>query len=137
MSGCVRLLYSVPTNSLADPCLLGGVEAKVATLAFDDDSVPADTHGVAYSRQTIHQRSDLFVGENEGLGSAPPNGAEFLQGLIIACRVITDRHVLGLVFVNEEHATQQDPLGIEGRIGGPVGTDVGSGGQLLHLPLLT
>jgi len=71
----------------------------------------------------------LFVGENEGLGSAPPNGAEFHQGLIIACRIEADRHVLGLVLVNEEHAPEQDPLGIDGWISRPVGTDVG--GQLL------
>jgi len=113
------------------------VQTKVATLALDD-TVPADTHGVAYSRQTIRQRSDFFVGENEALGPAPPNGSEFHQGLIIACRVVTDRHVLGLVFVDEKHAAQKDPLGIEGRIGGPLGTDVGclSGGQLLQLILL-
>jgi len=115
---------------------LGGVQAKVVTLALNDESVPADTHGVAYSRQTIRQSSHLFVGENEGLGSTPPNGAEFHQGLIMACRVVTDRHELGLVFVNEKHAPEQDPLGIEGRIGEPVCTDVWSGGQLLHLPLL-
>jgi len=71
----------------------------------------------------------LFVGENEGLGPSPPNGAEFHQGLIIACRIEADRHVLGLVLVDEEHAPEQDPLGIEGWINRPVGTDVG--GQLL------
>jgi len=56
--------------------------------------------------------------------------------LIIACRIETDRHVLGLVFVDEEHAPEQDPLRIEGRISRPVGTDVGrfrGGGQLLLL----
>jgi len=77
---------------------------KVATLTLDDDTVPADTHGVTYSRQTHRQSGHLFVGENEGLGPTPPNGAEFHQGLIIACRVVTDRHVLGLVFVDEERA---------------------------------
>jgi len=75
----------------------------------------------------------LFVGENEGFGPAPSNGAEFHQGLIIACKLVTDRHVLGLFFVDEKHAPEQDPLRIEGRIGGPVGTDVGNGGQQLHL----
>jgi len=78
----------------------------------------------------------LFVGENEAIGPAPPNGAEFNQGLIIACRVVTDRQVLGLVFIYEKHAVQQDPLGIKGRIWGPVATDFFGGGQLLHLPLL-
>ena len=105
MSGCVRLMYSVPTNSLAEPCL-GGVQTKVATLALDDDTVPADTHGVTYIGQTVRQRSDLFVGENEGLGPSPPNGAEFHQGLIIACRLEADRHVLGLVLVDDEHAPE-------------------------------
>jgi len=78
----------------------------------------------------------LFVGENEAIGPAPPNCAEFHQGLIIACRIVTDRHVIGLVFINEKHASQQNPLGIKGRIGGPVGTDVVGGEQLLHIPLL-
>jgi len=64
----------------------------------------------------------LFIGENEGLGPVPSNGAEFHQGLIVTCRVETYRHVLGLVLVDEEHAS--DPLGIEGGIGRPVGTDV-------------
>jgi len=85
--------------------------------------------------QPVRQSSHLFVGVNEALGLAPENGAEFHQGLIIACRVVTDRHVLGLVLIDEKYAAQKDPLGIKGRIGGPVGTDVGSGGQLLHLPL--
>jgi len=49
---------------------LGGVQTKVATLALDDNTVPADTHGVIYSGQTVRQRSDLFVGENEEL--VPP-----------------------------------------------------------------
>jgi len=79
------------------PVLPGGVQAEVATLA--------DKHGVTYNRQTFRQRDDLFVGENEGLGPSPPNGAEFHQELIIACRVVTDRHVLGLVYVDEEYAT--------------------------------
>jgi len=60
--------------------LLGGVQTKVATLAFDDDTVPADPHGVAYRRQTIRQRSELFVGEKEALRHAPPNGSEFIRG---------------------------------------------------------
>jgi len=52
----------------------------------------------------------------------------------------TDRHVLGLIFMDEEYALEQDPLGIEGWISWPVGTDVGwfRGGQLLlpqHHPL--
>jgi len=67
------------------------------------------------------------------------NGTEFHQGLINACRIETDRHVLGLVVVNEEHAAEQDPLGIEGWIGWPGGTDVGcfrGGGQLLLLNLM-
>jgi len=67
----------------------------------------------------------LFVGENEGLGPSPPNGAEFHQGLIITCRIETDRHILGLVFVDEEHAVEQDPLGIEVWISWLVGRDVG------------
>jgi len=33
----------------------------------------------------------------------------------------------GLVLVDEEHASEQDPLGIEGGISGPVGKDVGGG----------
>jgi len=82
----------------------------------------------------------LFVGENEGLGPSPPNGSEFHQWLIIACRIETDRHVLGLVFVDEEYATEQDPLGIEGWISPPVGTEVGwfrgGGGQLLLLNVM-
>jgi len=56
---------------------------------------------------------------------AEPNGSEFHQGLIIAGSIETDRHVLGLVFVDEEYAPEQDPLGIEGWISRPVGTDVG------------
>ena len=107
---------------------LGGVQTKVITLALDDDTVPAETHGVTYSGQTVRQRSDLFIGENEGLGPSPPNGAEFHQGLKMACRIEADRHVLGLV-VNEELAPEQDKLGIEGWISRPVGTDVG--GQML------
>jgi len=77
----------------------------------------------------------LFVGENEGLGTAPPNCSEFNQGLIIACGIETDRHVLGLVLVDKEHAPEQDPLGIEGWIGWPIGTNVRwfRGGQLLLL----
>jgi len=78
----------------------------------------------------------LFVDENEGLGPSPPDGSEFHQGLIIAGRIETDRHVLGLVFVDEEYAAEQDPLGIEGWISRPVCTYVGrfrgEGGQL-HL----
>jgi len=105
------------------------VQTKGATLALDDDTVPADTHGVTYNRQTIRQCSDLFVGENEALGPSPPNGAEFHQGLIIACRIEAERHVLVLFLVDEEHAPVQDPLGIEGCNSRPVGTDVG--GQLL------
>jgi len=81
----------------------------------------------------------LFVGENEGLGPSLPNVSEFHQGLIIACRIEIDRHVLGLVFVDEEYATEQDTLGIEGWISRPVGTDVGwfrGGGQLLLLDVM-
>ena len=74
---------------------------------------------------------DLGHYKNEGLGPSPPNGAEFHQGLIMACRIEADRHVLGVVLVDEEHAPEQDPLGIEGWISGPVGTDVGG---LLLLP---
>ena len=73
--------------------------------------------------------NELFVGENEGLGPSLPNGAEFLQGLIIACRIEVDTHVFGLALVDEGHAPEQDPLGIEGCISRPVGIDVG--GQLL------
>jgi len=101
------------------------VQTKVATLALDDDTVTADTHGVTYSGQKVRQRSDLFVGENEGLGPSPPNGAEFTQRLIIACRIDAYRHVLGLVIVDEEHAPDQDTFGIEGWISRPVGTNVG------------
>ena len=108
---------------------LGGVQTNVATLALDDNTVPADTHGVTYSGQTVRQRSELFVGENEGLGPSHPNGAEFHQGLIIACRIEADRHVLCLVLVDEKHAPEYDTLRIEGWISRPVGTDVG--GQLL------
>ena len=104
MSSCVRLVFRAHKQS-GRFVPLGGVQAKVATLALDDDTVPADTHGVAYSSQTIRQRSALFVGENEGLGPDTSNGAEFHQGLIIVSRVVTDRLVLGLVFVDEEHAT--------------------------------
>jgi len=78
----------------------------------------------------------LFVDEIEGLGSSPPNGSEFHQGLIIAYRIKTDRHVLGLFSVDEEYVPEQDPLRIEGRIRRPVGTDVGrlrGLGQLLLL----
>jgi len=55
--------------------------------------------------------------------------------LIVTCRVETYRHVLSFVLVDEEHETEQDPLGIEGGIGRPVGTDNG-GGQLLPLDLM-
>ena len=55
--------------------------------------------------------------------------------MIVACRIETDRHVLGLVLVDEEHAAEQGPIGIEGEIGGPLGTDVG-GGQVLILDLM-
>jgi len=110
------------------------VQNKVANLAIDD-TVPADTYGVAYRRQEVRQRSDLFVGENERFGPALPNGAEFHQVLTIACRVLTYRHVLCLVFIDEKHAAQKESLGIEGRNEWPVGTDIGCG-QLLHLPLL-
>jgi len=80
----------------------------------------------------------LFVGENEGLGSSPPNGSKFQLGLIITRRIETDTHLLGVVLVDEEHAEEQDPLGIEGRIRWPVGTDVGRfrGGQLLLLDVM-
>jgi len=90
-----------------------------------------------YRRQTIRQSGD-FVGENEGLGPTPSNGAEFHQGLIVKCSVETDRHVLGLVLLYEEYASEQDPLGIEGGIGRQVVTDVGwfRGGQLLLLDLM-
>jgi len=67
----------------------------------------------------------LFVGENEGLGPAPPNGSEFHKGLIVTCGVETHRQVLGFVLPDKEHAPKQDPLGIEGGIGGPVGTEAG------------
>jgi len=75
----------------------------------------------------------LFVGEIEGLGPAPLNRAEFHQGLIIACRIETDRHVPRFVLVDEEHASEQNPLGFEGGISGPVGTHV-AGGKPLLLP---
>jgi len=83
----------------------GGEKTKADNLALDDNTVPADTHGVAYRRQTIRHSGHFFVGEIEGLEPAPSNGAEFHQWFIIACRLVTDRHVLGLVFVDEEHAT--------------------------------
>ena len=108
----------------------GGVQTKAAILALHDDTVPADTHGVTYSGQTVRQSSDLFVGGNEELGPSVPNGAEFHQGLIIECRIEADRHELGLVLVDEKHAPEQDTLGIEGWICWPVGTDV-MGRQLL------
>jgi len=47
------------------------------------------------------------------------------RGLIIGCKIEADRHVLGLVLVDEELAPEQDPLGIEGWISRPVGIDVG------------
>jgi len=77
-------------------------------------------------------------GENEGLGPSPPKGSEFHQGLIITCRIETEGHVFSLVLVDEEHATEQDALGIEGWIGWPVGTDDGRfrGGQLLLLDVM-
>jgi len=82
------------------------VYSKVATLALDDDAVPADALGITYRWQTIRQHGDFFVGENEGLGPYPPNGAEFHQRLIAACRVEADRHVLRLVLVDEEDAPE-------------------------------
>jgi len=105
------------------------VQTKVATIALDYDTVPAETHGVTYSGQRVRQRSDFFVGENEGFGPALPKGRRILPGFIIACRIEADRHVLGLVLFDEEHAPEQDPLSIEGWISRPVGIDVG--GQLL------
>jgi len=108
---------------------LGGVQTKVATIALEDDTVPADTHGVTYSGQRVRQRSDMFVGENEGFGPSLPKGRQIPPGFIIAWRTEVDRHVLGLVLVDEEHAPEQDPLSIEGWISRPVGIDVG--GQLL------
>ena len=125
--GCEKLAPDSPcqvVSGLCIPCqqtawlIRGCVQAKVATLALDDESVLTDTHGVAYSRQTIRQSSHLFVGENEGLGSTLPNGAEFHQGLISACRVVTDRHVLGLVFVNENKRRSRTRLGSKAGLGG-------------------
>ena len=80
----------------------------------------------------------MFVGENEGLGPSPPNGAEIHQGLVIACRIEADTHVLGHVLVDEKYAPEQDPLGIEGSISWPVGTEVGwfRGGQMLLLDMM-
>jgi len=57
----------------------------------------------------------------------------------MACRIVTDRIVLGLFLVDEEHAAEQDPLRNESWIGCPVDTDYGrfrGGGQLLVLDLL-
>jgi len=70
---------------------------KVAAVALEDDPVPTDAHGIAYLVLTSRQRVELLVGENEGLGPVPPNGAEFNQGLVISGGVEFDRHVLGLV----------------------------------------
>ena len=42
MSFCVRLMYSVPTNILAYPCLFG-------VCRLDDDTVPADIQGIRQS----------------------------------------------------------------------------------------
>jgi len=58
-------------------------------------------------------------------------------GLIVAGGVESDRHVIGLVPVDEEQEPEQDRLGIERGIGGAEGTDVcggggGGGGGLLH-----
>ena len=77
----------------------------------------------------------MFVGENEALGPAHPNGAVFHQGLIIACRVVTDRHVLCLVVIDEKHTRGRTHLGSKAGLGA-VGTDLVGGGQLLHFPLL-
>jgi len=96
----------------------GGVQAKVATLALDDDTVPADAHGVACSRQTVRQSSHLIVGENEGLGSAPPNDAEFHQGLIIACRLETDRQVVCLSSLMKNMRRSKTRLGSKAGLGG-------------------
>ena len=63
-----------------------------------------------------------------------PNSVEFHERLIVACKLEADRHVLGLVLVDEEHAQEQDPLGLESWISRPVGTVVG--GQLLRLFLM-
>ena len=48
--------------------------------------------------------------------------------MIIVCRIEADKLVLDFVLFDEEHASEQDPLGIEGWISRPVDTDVG--GQL-------
>jgi len=42
----------------------------------------------------------------------------------VAGVVESERHVLGLVLVNEEEAPEQELLGMERGISGPVGTDV-------------
>jgi len=53
------------------------------------------------------------------------DGAEFHQGVIVTSGVESYRHVLGIVLVGEEEASQQESLGIEQGIGRSVGTDVG------------
>jgi len=78
----------------------------------------------------------LFVGEYEGLGAAPPNGSEFQQGLINACRLVTDRHVLFLVLIDKKTCDVARPAWDQRPDWGPVGTDIVGGGQLLPLPLL-
>jgi len=81
----------------------------------------------------------MLVLENDGFKPASPYGVEFHQRLIVACRVETDRHVLGPVGVHEKQACQQHSLGIERSTRKTVGADVGRevGQQLFQgaLPL--
>jgi len=69
----------------------------------------------------------MLVCEKDRFRPASPYGVEFSQRLIVACKVETDRHIIGPVRVDEEQASQQHSLGIECGTVRPVGTDVERG----------
>ena len=56
--------------------------------------------------------------------------------MIVASGLESDRHVFGLVPIDDQQAFEQDPVGIECGIDSPVGTDVTGGRGAGQLQLL-
>jgi len=128
-------MYCVPKYSLVDPKNFGG-DSQKALLTHPASSLLRCRRKRSFW-QTVRQRVNMLVFENDGFRPAPSYGAEFQQRLIVACRVETDRHVLSPVGVDEKQASQHHWLVIEGCTARPVDADVGRvvGQQLLNAAL--
>jgi len=79
---------------------------------------PSTGDGNVHLGETFRQRVDMLVFEYDGFRPPPTYGADFHQWLIVACRVETNRHVLGTVGVDEKYTSEHHSLGSKAGLAG-------------------